>query len=274
MYSEALPYLRCPSCRANLQLQPSKTHVTGAIISGSLVCETCGAVYPIRDGIADFLGAPRPTTPAQATNEWPVTAWAYERVWRPFALTILSGEEFSYRRELPLIAEMVAAERGGFVLDVACSNGLYARALTRARRSAAGHVIGIDHSFPMLIEARQRAQDAGLRISYVRATAQALPVDSECATGVVIGGSLNEIGDLDACLAEARRALAPAGRFVVMTLARAATAPGRGLQQLLSTGGVTFYDPQELHDRFTQHGLEITRTQQHGIVLFVQSGKL
>jgi ubiquinone/menaquinone biosynthesis C-methylase UbiE len=230
-------------------------------------------MYPIRDGIADFLGPPRPTTPAQATNEWPLTAWAYERVWRPFALTILSGEEFSYRRELPLIAEMAAAERGGLVLDVACSNGLYARALTRARRNAAGHVIGIDHSFPMLVEARRRAQDAGLRISYVRATAQALPIDSNCATATVIGGSLNEIGDLDACLAEARRVLTPTGRFVVMTLTQATTSPGQSIQRLLSTGGVTFYDRQELRERFAQHGLQIIRTQQHGIVLFMQSGE-
>jgi SAM-dependent methyltransferase len=114
----------------------------------------------VRDGIADFLGPPRPPTPAQITNEWPLTAWVYERGWRPFALTLLSGEPFPYRRELPLITALAEPRRGGLYLDVACSNGLYARALARSLAGAPGHVVGVDHSLPMLKQARQYARDA------------------------------------------------------------------------------------------------------------------
>ncbi|PMP78601.1 MAG: methyltransferase type 11, partial [Roseiflexus castenholzii] len=153
MYDALLPDLRCPICAGALDLGDARRDAAGEIISGTLHC-VCGAVYPIRDGIADFLGPPRPPTIAQLTNELSATAWAYERLWRPFALTLLSGESFPYQRELALVTEWIEATRGGLMVDVACSNGLYARALARAIRHVPGHVVGIDHARPMLREAR------------------------------------------------------------------------------------------------------------------------
>lgn len=268
MYSDVLPFLRCPACRSALALGQPRLDRAGEIVGGALACDGCGARYPVRQGVADFLGAPRPPSPAQLVNELPPTAWFYERGWRPFALTLLSGERFSYRRELPLVARLAEPQRGGLYLDVACSNGLYARALTRAMRGAAGHVAGIDHSLPMLHQARRFALGAGLRISYLRAKAQALPIAPGAAAGVVVGGSLNEIGDLDACLSEMRRALAPGGRCVTMTLARAATPGGRLFQQLMGTGGIAFWTPEELQGHFERHGLRPAGAWKYGLVMF------
>ena len=273
MYSEVLPHLRCPSCDAALILQSAETDATGEIMAGQL---RCGAhTYPIRRGIVDFLGRPQPPNFTQLLNEWDATAWVYERAWRPFALTLLSGERFPYRRELPLLAELAQPERGGLFVDVACSNGLYARALTRAAarggRSGTIHVLGVDHSQAMLIEAHSRARAAGLRMSFARATAQALPVASGAAHGVTIGGSLNEIGDLEQSLAEVRRTLAPTGRFVAMTLTRAASPAGRGVQALMAPAGVVFWTPDELTATFARHGLHTLRREQYGLVLFTLS---
>ncbi|MDW8147659.1 MAG: methyltransferase domain-containing protein [Roseiflexaceae bacterium] len=267
MDEEVLPWLRCPTCSGALDLRDSRCEAHGEIVAGGLHCG-CGAVYPIRDGIADFLGRPRPPTIAQLTNELPATAWAYERLWRPFALTLLSGELFPYERELALVTEWVDAARGGLFVDVACSNGLYARALARAIRYAPGHVIGVDHALPMLREARQRARAARVRVSYLRASAQALPVASGAASGVTIGGSLNEIGDLDACLREVRRILTDDGRFVAMTLLTAQGAVGRAVQFAVSAGGIVFWSREELLQRFRAAGLYPQRDEQHGIVLF------
>ncbi|MEN9935535.1 MAG: hypothetical protein RLZZ387_2114 [Chloroflexota bacterium] len=267
MYADALPYLRCIACGAGLRLE-RPVYNADDIVSGALGCAGCGASFPVREGVADFLGPPRPPTPAQLTNEWPATAWVYERAWRPFALTLLARERFPYRRELPLVMGMLRPERGGLLLDVACSNGLYARAMARTMRGATGHVVAVDHALPMLLEGRRRAHEGGLRITFVRAKAQALPVSPGAATGVAVGGSLNEIGDLDACLAEVRRALAPGGHFAAMTLARAATPPGRLVQQALGPGGVVFWTPDELAAYFARHGLRTIRREQHGIVLF------
>lgn len=268
MYADLLTQLACPACHAALALAHERRDTAGEIVAGELACAGCGARYLIRDGIADFLGSPRPSSPAQLTNEWPLTAWAYERAWRPFALTLLSREPFPYRRELPLIADLMQAQRGGLYLDVACSNGLYARALARTMRGAPGHVAGVDHSLPMLRQAREFARAAGLRVSFLRAEAQALPVAGGQAAGVAVGGSLNEIGDLDGCLAEARRALAADGRFVAMTLSRADSAPGRAIQQLLGPGGIAFWSADELGERMARHGLLARQHEQHGLVMF------
>lgn len=267
MYTELLPYLYCPACSGALELR-DRTDAEGEIVRGALLCGGCGARYPIRAGIADFLQAPQPASPAQWTNELPLTAWVYERFWRPYALTLLSGQPFPYSRELPLINGLIEPRRGGLFLDVGCSNGLYARALAQAQGYVQGHVVGVDKAMPMLHEARQRARTAGLRISFVRAEAGHLPIAARSATGVSIGGSLNEIGNLDACLAEVRRTLGSKGRFVAMTLARAATPLGQLAQQAFQTGGLAFWSEAELNARFERHSLATVGCWRYGMVLF------
>jgi ubiquinone/menaquinone biosynthesis C-methylase UbiE len=172
---------------------------------------------------------------------------------------------------LPLVAELVEPRRGGLYLDIACGNGLYARALAHAMRGAAGHVAALEHAFPMLSEGRRYARAAGLRISFVRARAQALPIVASSAAGAVIGGSLNEIGDLDGCLAEVGRTLAIGARFVAMTLTRADTPAGRAAQMLVGAGGIQFWTPAELTEHFARHGLRTVGRWRYGIVLFTQS---
>ena len=125
----------------------------------------------------------------------------------------------------------------------------------------------------MLVEGRRFARDAGLQISFVRAKAQALPIAASAATGVVVGGSLNGIGDLDACLAEVQRTLAVASRFVAMTMTRADTPVGRAIQLMLGPGGVQFWTPDELLAHFERHSLRTTGAWRYGIVLFTQSVK-
>ena len=267
MYYNALPYLQCLHCCAKLVIEDPVIAQDQEIITGRLVCRMCDKSYPIRHGIADFLGFPQPKTPAQVTNELPITAWGYERLWRPFALSIISNKHFPYRDELPRIVNPIDPQQGGLYLDLACSNGLYARALTQAMGDADGHVIGVDHSLPMLREARQRARQAGLRISYIRAEVQELPVASTTSTGIVMGGSLNEIGDIEACLREIQRTLIAQGRFSMMCLIEAGSTQGRMLQSVLGTGGIVFYNKSDIQELFENHSLHITTYEQHGIVL-------
>ncbi|KPV48945.1 hypothetical protein SE17_35355 [Kouleothrix aurantiaca] len=85
---------------------------------------------------------------------------------------------------------------------------------------------------------------------------------------MAIGGSLNEIGDVNGCLAEARRTLQPGGRFVAMTLARAESSPGRALQAALGTGGITFWTAADLAAMLRAHNLPTRTQQQYGLVMF------
>jgi SAM-dependent methyltransferase len=271
MYPEALAYLTCPRHpEVGLALADGAQFANnGELVAGQLRCPDCGASYAIVDGVADLLGAQGlPDSPAQLTNALPVTAWGYERLWRPRALTLLSGEPFGYERELPLIVGLSEPAAGGLIVDVACSNGLYARALERARGGVAGHVIGIDHSQPMLRQARAYAQAEGLRISFVRAKAQALPFASGSATALAMGGSLNEIGDIGRALAELRRTLAPAGRCAMMCLVRGETGAGQALQGLMGTGGISFPPLDELNRRLAGAGLRLRAQWRYKVVVF------
>ncbi len=271
MYPEALAYLRCPEHPDQpLILAPgAQAAADGAILSGQLRCQSSGTMYPIDLAIADLLGSGyAPDSIAQLTNYLPPTAWAYERLWRKRALSLFTGEAFGYDRELPLLVELAAPEHGGLYVDVACSNGLYARALAAKLSADQGHVIGIDHSLPMLRQAHTFAHKEQLRISFVRAKAQALPFANQTVAGVVMGGSLNEIGDADRCLSELQRVLVPGGRCVLMNLVQAEHTPGRVVQRLLRPGGITFWSLAELNRRLQATGLRLAHQEQHQIVVF------
>lgn len=239
MYAELLPILRCPTCGAHplTLLGPLTDAYTGEITAGALHCDQCHQQTAIRDGIWDALtDAPLPRTPAQLTNYLPLTARVYERGWRWLALTLMSGRHFPLREELTLMHELVQPQPDRVYVDVACSEGLYARALAHS----GAIVAGVDHSWAFVRQARQRALDHGLRISYIRAAAEALPFADGTATGVVMGGSLNELTDQQVALHEIRRILQPQGRFFSMNLVAARSAWGRALQRALSTGGIVF----------------------------------
>ena len=270
VYLSLLDYLRCPDCRGRLRPTLYEIDRQGEVLRAELACLSCAACYPVCDGIVDFLGVAKPQTQAQTVNELALTAWSYERLWRPFALTLLSSTAFPYRRELPLIVAMAAPLDSGLFLDLACSNGLYARALARAAGGASITIAGIDHARPMLVEARRRARAARLEISYIRAEAQRLPFADGAASSVLIGGSLNEIGDSEQCLAEIGRTLMPEGRFVAMTLVQARNWIGRALQHALRIGGISFWPPDALVALFARHGITTTHRQQHGVVLFTR----
>ena len=256
MYPNLLPFLRCPVCSdAPLVLVVGREDA-GEVLEGGVCCERCGHVTPVIEGILDTIqDAPVAVTPAQLTNYLPPAAWGYERLWRWQALSLLSGRRFPLVDELRLVCGLLAPERGGLVLDVACSTGLYARGIARVAPKAV--VAAVDHSAAMLHEARRRARHAGLPISFVRATAQSLPIGSGRAAGYAMGGSLNEIGAIGQMLYEARRVLGPDGRFVSMNLLQAVSGWGRLLQRLLQSGGIEFPEQAALNRRFAAAGLRL-----------------
>ncbi|PDV98078.1 class I SAM-dependent methyltransferase [Candidatus Chloroploca asiatica] len=271
MYVEALEYLACPQHPEVLLelIEGAEYDDQGELITGELRCPTCGMRATVREGLVDVIGTPlMPESIAQLANVLPVAAWGYERTWRPQSLSLLAGEPFDYNRELPLLVGLTMPERGGLIVDVACSNGLYARTLEQARQGTPGHVIGIDHSLAMLQQARAYALAEGLRITYVRAKAQALPFAPGAAATMAMGGSLNEIGDIPTALRELRRVLDPTGRCVLMNLVQAEELPARALQGLLGAGGVAFPAVAEVNRLFALAGLRLRAQWQYGVVLF------
>ncbi|HEX6290404.1 MAG TPA: class I SAM-dependent methyltransferase, partial [Herpetosiphonaceae bacterium] len=167
------------------------------------------------------------------------------------SLSLLSGRAFPLREELTLLRGLVQPRDGQMYMDVACSAGLYARALA----VPGAIVVGVDHAWPMLHQARSLSRQRGQRISYIRASAQSLPIGDGVAAGVGMGGSLNEIGDQQAALREIQRVLQPGGRFFCMNLVEAQSRWGRIVQRVLVPGGVAFPPLPALDTWFERAGL-------------------
>lgn len=263
MYAELVPYLRCPACAATPLTLLGPIKEGDEIVAGALRCSTCDHQSPIINGVWDALGDARTSrTPAQLTNYLPVTPPAYEPAWRRFALSLMSGRRFPLREELRLLHDLIRPEPGNVYVDVACSAGLYARAVAHP----GAIVAGIDHSWAFVRHARTLALDRGLRISYIRATAQNLPFDNGVAAGTMMGGSLNEIGDQRTALQEIRRIMRSDARFFCMSLLAAHSRRGGRLQQLLSTGGIVFPSPARVAQWRYEAGLEPIARWRWGVV--------
>ena len=99
------------------------------------------------------------------------------------------------------------------VLDLCCGSG---DLCFLAERRAAGRVVGVDFTVPMLGVARRRKREGRSRSEFVQADALALPFPDASFDAVTISYGLRNIADLPRALAEMRRVLAPGGRAVVL----------------------------------------------------------
>ena len=241
---------------------------SGVITSGRALDPATGKTYPVKSGYLDLLvrrtGA---DSIANLTNFLPGAGPLYEPLWRVHSLTLLTGEPFPSEREIETIADLVRVERGGRYLDLGCSAGLYTRSLA-ARLGDSGDVVGIDISPSMLKEATRRARKLGVNPSFARADAENLPFADASFAGAVCGGSLNEFGDPARTLRERRRVLEPGGRVAIMGILKAQTSRGRRLQRFLSTGGVRFFEPEEVLSLLDHAGLEPEPLQTYNVVFF------
>jgi SAM-dependent methyltransferase len=239
----------------------------GMILAGEAHSPATGETYQIKDGYLDLLKSRTGADSfANLTNFLPGAGRGYEPLWRVHSLSLLTGESFPNERELEIIKRLVRPLRGGRYLDLGCSAGLYTRSLSSNLDS--GGAVGIDISPSMLKEASRRARATGANPSFVRANAKHLPFLDASFAGAVCGGTLNEFGDPARVLRETCRVLEPGGRLAIMGILRAATPRGRQLQRFLSTGGVRFFDPDELHSLLDHAGFEPDPPQTYGPVFF------
>jgi SAM-dependent methyltransferase len=239
----------------------------GMILGGEVRSQATGETYQIKDGYLDLLKSRTGADSlANLTNFLPGAGRGYEPLWRVRSLSLLTGQSFPNERELEIIKRLVRPVRGGRYLDLGCSAGLYTRSLSSNLDT--GVAAGIDISPTMLREAVRRARRIGANRSFIRANAKHLPFLDASFAGAVCGGSLNEFGDPARVLRETYRVLEPGGRLAIMGILRAGTPRGRRLQRFLSTGGIRFFDPDELHSLLDHAGFEPDPPQTYGPVFF------
>ena len=240
----------------------------GIVTSGRALDPATGRNYPIKNGYLDLLGRRiGADNIANLSNFLPGAGPLYEPLWRVHSLTLLTGESFPNRREVEIIADLVRVECGGRYLDLGCSAGLYTRNLA-AKLGESGDVVGVDISPSMLKEASRRARKLGVAPSFARADAENLPFADASFTGAICGGSLNEFGDPARTLRERRRVLESGGRVAIMGILKAQTSRGRRLQRFLSTGGVRFFEPEEVLSLLDHAGLEPDPLRIYNVVFF------
>jgi ubiquinone/menaquinone biosynthesis C-methylase UbiE/uncharacterized protein YbaR (Trm112 family) len=260
------------------------------VITGRVYCPQCQASYPVADGIVNFLARSTPNIGlGQWTNQVPLTAYGYERFWRPKALSLLGGREWLPAEEHATIVRMLDSRQGNWLqevsthddiayfLDQGCSTCFYARAIVKAFQNSRlrlkgannGHVAAIDNSWVMLQESRSYIEREGLTgyISLIRADAENMPFIKGAFAGIANGGSLNEFKHTLPALTEARRTLDKQGNAVFMVQMAAKKAPGKYINRFITLGsGIKFFELERLNRLFRQAQFKVLEQQYEGLI--------
>jgi SAM-dependent methyltransferase len=238
----------------------------GQPFNGS-ICSADGSEFVIENNIIRVLGkAPSDISLAQTTNNWSLTAGAYEDLWRKRSIGILSGDDYSLENEAGLLNDWLKPREGEMFLDVGCSTAFYARSIVA--REPGSSVVAIDFALPMLEEARERCIREDANVYLIRADAREMPFYAGTFDGIVSGGTLNELNEPLRVLYECRRVLKKGGRFFIMYLLKSESWLGALLQKGSGLGGIRFWTEAESDEMFAQAGFTVSRRETRGIVCF------
>ena len=147
----------------------------------------------------------------------------------------------------PLL-ERIQPQLDPLVLDVACGTGRMAIALCQHARFE-GHILGMDISRGMLLQAHQRLEEEHFRdyVELIRASAQELPFEDGAFDVVTCMEALEFMPDPAQTLGELQRVLRPGGLLLMTLRINMRWMPGRlwsadTLRQKLMTYG--FDEPE------------------------------
>jgi ubiquinone/menaquinone biosynthesis C-methylase UbiE len=141
---------------------------------------------------------------------------------------VLAAISFSVGRTAvaDLAIDLTATDVGDDVVDIGCGPGV---AVGRAAARGASSVVGIDPAAVMLRVARPLTRvrrQKGSTIRFLDGSAENLPLPDDSASVIWSLATVHHWNDLDAGLAEVRRVLRPAGRFLAIERQAAAGASG------------------------------------------------
>lgn len=106
---------------------------------------------------------------------------------------------------------------GHVVLDLAAGTGDFA--IRAAKKAGAGTVIAADLTWEMLAAGQSRSGSS--EVTWVQCDATQLPFPDGSVDRVLVGYGLRNFPDLDWCLGEVLRCLAPGGKLVSLDFGRA-----------------------------------------------------
>jgi SAM-dependent methyltransferase len=200
--------LVCPGCAADLVIRPS-----------SIDCRSCGAIYPLRDGIAllAIRGTSETWGEPQAGEQSAEYQAEYQRVDRAAAYNLSYRRKplkrASTNREFKLIGQLIErVGRSRIILDLPCGGSR----LTPAFADAAELVIEADIAHGQLLFGRAESSVATPRI-WMTASAFHIPLRDASVDGTIcvrLSHHLPTAAERERLLKELLRV---SRRFVIMT---------------------------------------------------------
>ncbi len=198
MHEQLLALLCCPRCGSDLRLADAQA-AAGQIRAGVLLCASCPARYPVRDGVPRFV-------PALADRDH------FGVQWNLFAKTQLdsvSGRPISHDRWRRFTGWDPRAVRGRTMLDVGCGAGRFAEVAL----SLGARVVAVDYSLAVDACFENLGSHAGLDV--VQADVYHLPFRPETFDFVYCLGVLQHTPDVRQAFLSLLRPLKRGGRLAV-----------------------------------------------------------
>ncbi len=201
----------CPTCKRALEPR-----------SGSLYCHTCALIYPILDGIPDFIGQDlehstshdlRYIAKSDGSRWLNFLTSSYETYLYSPVCNLFGGWHSTSLQELARDISDIVGQTTGVILDVACGPGTYGRRLASTSRA----IYGIDISLSMLrVGVRYVERDGLPNVHFARAMVEKLPFPSGLFDAAICAGSLNHFPDTVLALREINRTMKPGAPLAVM----------------------------------------------------------
>jgi ubiquinone/menaquinone biosynthesis C-methylase UbiE/uncharacterized protein YbaR (Trm112 family) len=204
----------CPKCKENL-IENYSEKDSDHLYSYS--CAACGNVYPLIDGVTDFLPHVEQKSRAQQTMESERIVSIYEsKLWRasPFISLLM---RITLEDEISLIKKIINLDHINTILDLACGTGLHSRNF--ANENLNSKIIGLDLSWPMLKFGVKKADENSIEnINFMHGDAHHIPLKDESMDAVNCCGALHLFPDVPKALDEIHRVTKPGGCFSAAVL--------------------------------------------------------
>ncbi|WP_082520704.1 class I SAM-dependent methyltransferase [Rhodococcus sp. Leaf278] len=214
--------------------------------------------------------APNPSPASIAMNNRVVAA-IYEKLWRPFGVSLMGIAGMSMSAERAKAVADLRLSGPQRVLDVACGPGNFTKFLSEAL-TGDGLAVGFDISEAMI--ARAVRDNRGPCAAYVRGDAAHLPYAEATFDAVCCYAALYLVPQPMTVLDELIRVLRPGGRIAIMTSCEPRPAP-LGSVVGFGTGlaGVRMFPKNQFTDIFDRAGMTDIEQEIRGLAQFVSATK-
>jgi len=203
-----LGYLCCPVCGGSLSLRKASA-TKGEITYGELVCEVCGRLYPIRNGVPNFIVKEYLKTINKVSKIfYNIYAPLHDTVERKLA-TLSGFKEEDLRNE---IVSRMDIKQGHSVLEIAVGTG---GNIPYFRKYTDGLIVGLDISERMLGTCLNKIRKYSWgNIELVLGYAEYLPFKSDMFDRLLVGG-ITYFGDVGRALKEVSRVVKNNSKVVI-----------------------------------------------------------